>query len=145
MQIYYHSLLWRDSIRKGADLEKQNWSFGVLPAVMGKLTSLLKLKNFFADTSNFSPQYLFFIRSVDMHKIAIGWSEPMVYGDALIAGYKIFINSKFVAQLEPEELTYEFSRGNFPTFLTVDNHHLAHLFAFSEAYQMLNEQLIEND
>ena len=40
LQIWYHSLLWGDSIRKGADLEKQNCLFGVQPAVMGKLTSL---------------------------------------------------------------------------------------------------------
>ena len=38
LQIWYHSLLWGDSIRKGADLEKQNCLFGVYPAVMGKLT-----------------------------------------------------------------------------------------------------------
>ena len=25
LQIWYHSLLWRDSIRKGVDLEKQSW------------------------------------------------------------------------------------------------------------------------
>ena len=42
LQIWYHSLLWGDSIRKGADLEKQNCLFGVHPAVMGKLTSLLR-------------------------------------------------------------------------------------------------------
>ena len=41
LQIWYHSLLWGDSIRKGADLEMQNCLFGVHPAVMGKLTSLL--------------------------------------------------------------------------------------------------------
>ena len=40
LQIWYHSLLWGDSIRDGADLEKQNCLFGVHPAVMGKLTSL---------------------------------------------------------------------------------------------------------
>ena len=40
LQIWYHSLLWGDSIRKGADLEKQKCLFGVHPAVMGKLTSL---------------------------------------------------------------------------------------------------------
>ena len=112
--------------------------------LLQRISHFFQIEEFFAYTSNFF-YTIFFTRSVDMHKIAIGWSEPMVYGDALIAGYKIFINSKFVAQLEPEELTYEFSRGNFPTFLTVDNHYLAHLFAFSEAYQMLNEQLIEND
>ena len=43
LQIWYHSLLWGDSIRKGADLEKQNCLFGVHPAVMGKFTSLLKI------------------------------------------------------------------------------------------------------
>ena len=36
LQIWYHSLLWGDSFRKGADLEKQNCLFGVHPAVMGK-------------------------------------------------------------------------------------------------------------
>ena len=39
LQIWYHSLLWGDSIRKGADLEKQNCLFGVHLALMGKLTS----------------------------------------------------------------------------------------------------------
>ena len=46
LQIWYHSLLWGDSIGKGADLEKQNCLFGVHPAVMGKLTSLsLSIEN----------------------------------------------------------------------------------------------------
>ena len=40
LQIWYDSLLWGDSIRKGTDLEKQNCLFGVHPAVIGKLTSL---------------------------------------------------------------------------------------------------------
>ena len=30
LQIWYNSLLWGDSIQKGADLERQNCSFGVL-------------------------------------------------------------------------------------------------------------------
>ena len=41
LQIWYHSLLWGVSIRKGAHLEKQNCFFGAHPAVMGKVTSLL--------------------------------------------------------------------------------------------------------
>ena len=41
LQIWYHSLPWGDSIRKGADLDKHNCLFGVHPAVMGKLISLL--------------------------------------------------------------------------------------------------------
>ena len=36
LQIWYHSLLWGDSIRKGADLEKQNCLFGVHPAELEK-------------------------------------------------------------------------------------------------------------
>ena len=47
LQIWYHSLLWGDSIRKGADLEKQNCLFGVHPAVMGKLTFLYRPKILF--------------------------------------------------------------------------------------------------
>ena len=43
LQIWYHSLLWGDSIREGADLEKQNCFVGVHPAVMGKLTFLPSL------------------------------------------------------------------------------------------------------
>ena len=39
LEIWYHSLLWGGSIRKGADLEKQNCLFGAHPAVMGKLTT----------------------------------------------------------------------------------------------------------
>ena len=41
LQILYHCLLWGDSIRKGAHLEKQNCLFSVHPAVMGKLTSFI--------------------------------------------------------------------------------------------------------
>ena len=43
LQIWYHSLLWGDSVRKGADFEKQNCLFGVHTAVMGKLTSHFSL------------------------------------------------------------------------------------------------------
>ena len=32
LQIGYHCLLWGDSIRKGADLEKQNCFFGIFPS-----------------------------------------------------------------------------------------------------------------
>ena len=45
LQIWYHSLLWGDSIRKGADLEKQNCLFGVHPAELGD-----KLSSFFYST-----------------------------------------------------------------------------------------------
>ena len=44
LQVWYHSLLWGGSIRKGAHLEKQNCLFGVHHAVMGKLTSLHSLQ-----------------------------------------------------------------------------------------------------
>ena len=37
LQIWYHRLLWGDSMRKGADLEKQNCLFGVHPAELVKL------------------------------------------------------------------------------------------------------------
>ena len=43
LQIWYHSVLWGDSIRKGADFEKQNCSFGVHTAELGKLTFSLSL------------------------------------------------------------------------------------------------------
>ena len=41
LRIWYHSLLWGDSIRKGADLEKRNCLFGFQSAELWKLTSLL--------------------------------------------------------------------------------------------------------
>ena len=40
----YHSLLWWDSIRKGADLNKQNCLFGVHHAAMGKINFFLLLQ-----------------------------------------------------------------------------------------------------
>ena len=43
LQIWYHSLLRGDSIRKGVDLEKQNCLFCVHPAVIGTLTSFSSL------------------------------------------------------------------------------------------------------
>ena len=41
LQIWYHSLLWGDSIRKGADLEKQNCLFGVHTRGIGEINFLL--------------------------------------------------------------------------------------------------------
>ena len=41
LQMWYHSLLWGDSIRKGADLEKQNCLFSVHLAKLGKYLSFL--------------------------------------------------------------------------------------------------------
>ena len=38
LQIWYHILLRGDTIRNGADLEKQNCLFGVHPAELGKCT-----------------------------------------------------------------------------------------------------------
>ena len=43
LQIWYHSLLWGDGIRKGTDLEKQNCLLGVQPAELGKKLLLLLL------------------------------------------------------------------------------------------------------
>ena len=36
LQLWYHSLLWENSIRKGADLEKHNRLFDVQLAKFGK-------------------------------------------------------------------------------------------------------------
>ena len=41
LQIWYRSLLWGDSIRKGADLQKQNCLFGVHPAELWKFTIII--------------------------------------------------------------------------------------------------------
>ena len=54
LQTWYHSLLWGDSIRKGADLKKQNCLFGVHPAVMRKLTSLSFSLSFACFDTSFS-------------------------------------------------------------------------------------------
>ena len=52
-------------------------------------------------------------RSCDMNGIVVGWSEPAlaVSGDALLAGYKVYVNSKFQTQLDPEETTFHFTQG----------------------------------
>ena len=66
-QIWYHSLLWGYSIRKGADLEKQNCLFGVHPAVMGKLTSLSRIKNCaFAKKSHYNYKCISTLVSINM-------------------------------------------------------------------------------
>ena len=57
VQICNHSMLWRDSIRKGVDLEKQNYLIGDHPAELGKLTFVFFTRSFLFP-GNFFPKVL---------------------------------------------------------------------------------------
>ncbi|XP_064633270.1 uncharacterized protein LOC135491376 [Lineus longissimus] len=50
-------------------------------------------------------------RAVNFKYIAIQWDKPGTYGDALVTGYKVFINGIVEALLGPDQHTYSFTQG----------------------------------
>ena len=66
LQIWYHSLLWVDSIRMGGNLEKQSCLFGVHPADLGNKTFFdqifivdnIEVSNMFCNNIRFSLERL---------------------------------------------------------------------------------------
>ena len=52
-------------------------------------------------------------RACNFKYIAIQWEEPASYGDALIVGYKVFINGVVEAVLGQDQRSYSFTNGKW--------------------------------
>ena len=53
------------------------------------------------------------LRACNFKYIAIQWEKPASYGDALITGYKVFVNGVVEAVLGADQFTYSFTHGKW--------------------------------
>ncbi|ESO91438.1 hypothetical protein LOTGIDRAFT_153880 [Lottia gigantea] len=53
------------------------------------------------------------IRASNFRYLAIQWEKPSEYGDAIIAGYKVFVNGIVEAHLAADQLSYTFTNGRW--------------------------------
>ncbi|KAH9503746.1 hypothetical protein Btru_066540, partial [Bulinus truncatus] len=53
------------------------------------------------------------VRACNFHYIAIQWNKPTTYGDALITGYKVYVNGIVEAVLNADQLSYTFTQGKW--------------------------------
>ncbi|XP_055882729.1 uncharacterized protein LOC106055997 isoform X2 [Biomphalaria glabrata] len=53
------------------------------------------------------------VRACNFHYIAIQWNKPTTYGDALITGYKVYVNGIVEAILNADQLSYTFTQGKW--------------------------------
>ena len=52
-------------------------------------------------------------RACNFRYIAIQWEKPTTYGDALITGYKVYVNGIVEAVLSPDSLSFTFTQGRW--------------------------------
>ena len=52
-------------------------------------------------------------RACNFKYIAIQWEKPAHFGDAIITGYKIYINGVVEALLGPDQFTFTFTHGQW--------------------------------
>ena len=53
------------------------------------------------------------LRAINFKYIAIEWNKPKSYGDALITGYKVFVNGVVEAALGPDQFSYSYTQGKW--------------------------------
>ena len=52
-------------------------------------------------------------RACNFRYIAIQWEKPTTYGDALITGYKVYVNGIVEAVLSADSQSYTFTQGKW--------------------------------
>ena len=60
---------------------------------------------------NLSSQFIF--RACNFRYIAVQWDKPTTYGDALVTGYKVYVNGIVEAVLNADQLTYTYTQGKW--------------------------------
>ena len=53
------------------------------------------------------------LRACNFRYIAIQWDKPNTYGDALITGYKVYLNGIVEAILNADQLSYTYTHGKW--------------------------------
>ncbi|CAH1782616.1 unnamed protein product [Owenia fusiformis] len=53
------------------------------------------------------------LRACNFKYIAVQWEAPKTYGDALVAGYKVYVNGVVETILGPDQYTYAFTHGQW--------------------------------
>ena len=71
------------------------------------LSSVVSFVLSHTDTPNVS------LRACNFKYIAIQWNKPASYGDALVTGYKVFVNGVVEAVLNADQLSYTYSQGKW--------------------------------
>ena len=53
------------------------------------------------------------LRACNFRYIAVQWDKPNTYGDALITGYKVYLNGIVEAILNADQLSYTYTHGKW--------------------------------
>ncbi|CAL1538548.1 unnamed protein product [Lymnaea stagnalis] len=53
------------------------------------------------------------VRACNFRYIAIQWDKPTTYGDALLTGYKVYVNGIVEAVLNSDQLSYTYTQGKW--------------------------------
>ncbi|GFR62047.1 fibronectin, partial [Elysia marginata] len=53
------------------------------------------------------------VRACNFRYIAIQWDKPTTYGDALVTGYKVYVNGIIEAVLAADQLSYTYTQGKW--------------------------------
>jgi len=54
-----------------------------------------------------------FFRACNFRYIAVQWDKPNTYGDALITGYKVYVNGIVESILNADQLSYTYTHGKW--------------------------------
>ena len=54
-----------------------------------------------------------FCRACNFRYIAVQWEKPNTYGDALVTGYKVYVNGIVEAILNAEQMSFTFTHGKW--------------------------------
>ena len=52
-------------------------------------------------------------RACNFRYIAIQWDKPNTYGDAMVTGYKVYVNGIVEAILNADQLSFTFTHGKW--------------------------------
>lgn len=58
-------------------------------------------------------QWFLFSRACNFRYIAVQWEKPNTYGDALVTGYKVYVNGIVEAILNAEQMSFTFTHGKW--------------------------------
>jgi len=57
--------------------------------------------------------YVLSYRACNFRYVAVQWDKPNTYGDALITGYKVFVNGIVQHTLNADQLSFTYTEGKW--------------------------------